>query len=85
MTVKDTDGVFHRYLGYFTSLRRAEREARAWVQSGSVEGETLVGVRPAQEKGSLRGLLALACLAFVACGVTITAAIIFGLSLGGAL
>ena len=83
MTVKDADGVSHRYVRYSTSLRRAKREARQWVERGRVEGETLVGVRPAKES-SVRKSLALAGLVFVACGVTFTA-FIFVLSLGGAL
>ena len=84
MTVNDADGVSYRYMRYATSLRRAKRDAREWVAGGRVEGETLVGVRPASE-GSLRRLVALAGLTFVACGVTIIMAVILGLSLGGSL
>jgi hypothetical protein len=83
MTVKHADGVSHRYVRYSTSLRRAKREARRWVERGRVEGETLVGVRPANQS-SLRKSLALAGLVFVACCATM-AAFIFGLSLGGVL
>ena len=83
MTVMHADGVSHRYVRYSTSLRRAKREARNWVERGRVEGETLVGVRPAKET-SLRKSLVLAGLVSVACCVTM-AAFIFGLSLGGVL
>ena len=84
MTVRDADGVSHRYVRLATSLRRAKRDAQNWVEGGGVEGETLVGVTPANES-SLRGLLALAGLTFVACGAAITVAVVVGLSLEGAL
>jgi hypothetical protein len=83
MTVKGADGVAHRYVRHATSLRRAKRDARRWVQNGRVEGERLVAVRRAQESG-LRRSLVLTALTFVACGVTIIAFIV-GLSLEGAL
>jgi len=83
MTVQDATGVTHRYVRHATSLRRAKRDARRWVQNGRVEGERLVAVRPAQE-GGLRMLLVLTGLTLVACGVTIIAFIV-GLSLEGAL
>jgi len=84
MTVKDAAGVSHDYVRLATSLRRAKRDARKWVAGGRVEGETLIGVRLADESGP-RGLIALAGMTFVTGGVVITAAIVVGLSLEGAL
>ena len=83
MTVNDAEGVSHQYLLPARSLRRAKREARDWVAHAEWDA-TLVGVRPAKQT-AFRTSLALASLGVVACAVTITAAIIFALSLGGVL
>ena len=83
MRVRDADGAVHEYLLDAMSQRRAKREARDWVARAKWDA-TLVGVRPAQGSSPHRSL-ALASLAFVACGVAITAAIIIGLSRGGVL
>ena len=83
MRVRDADGVVHEYMLDATSQRRAKREARDWVARAKWDA-TLVGVRPVQGSSPHRSL-ALASLAFVACGVPITAAIIIGLSRGGVL
>jgi hypothetical protein len=82
MRVRDADGVAHEYMLDATSQRRAKREAREWVARAKWDA-TLVGVRPVE--GSSPHRLALASLAFVACGVPITVAIVIGLSRGGVL
>ena len=83
MRVRDADGVAHEYMLDAMSQRRAKREARDWVARAKWDA-TLVGVSPAQGSRPYRSL-ALASLAFVACGVPITAAIIIALSRGGVL
>jgi hypothetical protein len=84
MAVVDAEGVTHQYVLKARSLRHAKRQARAWMRR-TEWSTTLVWVRPASQQGSARRLLAVAGVTFVVAGLTITAAMIVGLSLEGAL
>jgi hypothetical protein len=83
MAVVDPEGVTHSYILEAKSLRHAKRQAREWVRRA--EWPTLVSVGRADQQGSARRLLAIAGVTFVVGGLTISAAMIVGLSLEGAL
>jgi hypothetical protein len=84
MVVMDAEGVTHPYFLKARSLRHAKRQAREWV-ARTEWAKTVVWVKPAVDGSSPRGLLAVAGLTFVVSGIAITAAMIIGLSLEGAL
>jgi len=86
-TVMDAEGVTYQYVFTATSRRRAKREAREWV-SRTEWGATLVRITrvvdPGLDAKGLR-LLVVAGFTLVMSGITITAMMIIGLSLEGAL
>jgi hypothetical protein len=84
MGVMDADGVTHEYVLKARSLGHAKRQAREWVRRQEWSAG-LGWVRPADQQGNARRLLAVAGATFVVSGLVITAAMIVGLSLEGAL
>ncbi|MBA3380561.1 MAG: hypothetical protein H0T97_01660 [Actinobacteria bacterium] len=85
--VTDAEGVIYQYVFTATSRRRARREAREWA-SRTEWGATLVRITrlvdPGLDAKGLR-LLAVAGFTLVVSGTTISAMMIIGLSLEGAL
>ena len=77
MAVTDAEGDIHEYFLKARSLRHAKCQAREWMVRAEW-AKTLLWVKPEATK---RGLLAVAALAFVVAGISITAAMILGLSL----
>jgi hypothetical protein len=84
MAVMDAEGVTRQYALKARSLRHAKRQAREWVKRTEWSA-ALVWVRPEGQQGEARRLLAVAGVTFVVSGLTITAAMIVGLSVEGAL
>jgi hypothetical protein len=85
--VVDTEGVTSRYVFTARSRRRAKREAREWAER-TEWGATLLRITPAVDEGlGAKGLrlLRVAAITLVACGTAITAMMIIGLGLEGAL
>jgi hypothetical protein len=86
-TVVDAEGVVSQYVFTARSRRGAKRQAREWV-ARTDWGATFVGIKPVVDDGwAAKGLrlLIVAGLTLVASGTTITAMMILGLSLEGAL
>jgi len=85
--VADTEGRTSRYVFTARSRRGARREARAWA-TRTEWGATLVAIKPVVDPGlAAKGhrLLVVAGFTLVVSGTTITAMMIVGLSLEGAL
>jgi hypothetical protein len=85
--VADTEGLTSRYVFTARSRRGAKREAREWA-ARTDWGATLVEINPVVDQGlGARGhrLLVVAGYTLVVSGTTITAMMIIGLSLEGAL
>ena len=83
MAFRDAGGVDHRYLLKARSLRRAKREARNWLERTEWDA-TLIDVTRV-DQSAVRRLVAVAGVTFVVSSVVTIAAMIFGLSLEGAL
>lgn len=87
--VADAEGVTSQYVFTTRSRRRAEHEAREWVRQCQWDA-TLVGITRAVDhrgarRASARRLLLVAGFTLALSGLTITAMMVIGLSLEGAL
>ena len=83
MAVRDADGVDYRYLVKARSLRRAKRQARNWLERNEWDA-TLIDVSRVDQNAGRR-LVTVAGVTFVVSSLVITAAMIVGLRLEGAL
>jgi len=81
MTVLAANGVTHRSYVKAKSLRHARRDAREWV-ARTAWCASLVDVSPVDKSSRL---LVVAATTFVVSGIVITAAMVIGLSVEGAL
>lgn len=85
--IADAEGETYEYLFEATTRRRVKRDVREWCERTGW-GATIVAIKPAVvHRGEARGhrLLRVAGITFAVSGVTITVAMVIGLSLEGAL
>ena len=85
--IADADGQTHEYLFEATTRRRVRRDVREWCKRTEWE-TTIVAIEPAavhRSEARDHRLLRLAGITFAVSGITITIAMIVGLSLEGAL
>ena len=79
--ISDADGETYEYLFESTSRKRVKRNVREWCEQTDW-GATIVAIRP--HTGGQR-LLRITGITFAVSGITITVAMIIGLTLEGAL